>query len=164
MNDGKTAVSLFQVKTVAGNSYGPASQSEIEAWAMDGRIGQGDMIIPEGGEPQDASTVDWIRAAWASRTPPRHRSEVEKPDNDSNALSHIIPTKNAPAIAAWYLGVFGIIPGLGLPLAVAAIVMGIMGISRASKAKVGLWHSILGLSLGVMALVITAIVIFAVPV
>ena len=51
------------------------------------------------------------------------------------------------------------IPLLGLPLAVAAIVMGIMGINRVSEVKVGLWHSILGLLLGVMVVVITAIVI-----
>ena len=156
---GEQTESLFKIKTVAGESYGPASQTEIAAWAADGRISPEDIIIPEGGEPQHASTVDWICDALASRTPPRHQSEVDRSVNAPNALEHVIPTRNAPAIAAWYLGVFGLIPGLGLPLAVAAIAMGIMGLKRASEVKVGLWHSILGLFLGVIVLFVTALVI-----
>ena len=159
MND-EHAESLFKVKTVAGESYGPASRSEIQAWAVDGRIGEDDMITTDGGDPQRAITVDWIRTAWASRTPPRYRSEVDRSENAPGVLDSIVPTRNGPAIAAWYLGVFGLIPGLGLPLAVAAIAMGIMGLKRASEVKVGLWHSILGLFLGVIMLFITALVLF----
>jgi hypothetical protein len=158
--NGEQTETLFKVKTVAGETYGPAPRSEIAAWAADGRISPEDMITPDGGEPQHASTVDWICDALASRTPPRHQSEVDRSGNAPNALEHIIPTGNAPAIAAWYLGVFGLIPVLGLPLAVAAIAMGIMGLKRASEVKVGLWHSILGVFLGVIVLFITALVLF----
>ena len=44
----------------------------------------------------------------------------------------VIPYKNPQALIAYYLGVFSLIPCLGIPLAVAALVLGVLGL-RARK-------------------------------
>lgn len=42
----------------------------------------------------------------------------------------IIPYKNGPALVGYYLGVFSLIPCLGLPLGIAAIPLGIAGLRK----------------------------------
>ena len=63
-----------------------------------------------------------------------------------------MPTRNVSALLSWYLGVFGLIPVLGIPLALAAIVTGIMGIKAAGRTdvRVGKGHAIAGLVLGIL--------------
>ena len=41
----------------------------------------------------------------------------------------MIPTQNKPALIGYYCGVFGLIPFIGFPLAVTAIILGIIGLS-----------------------------------
>ena len=53
-----------------------------------------------------------------------------------------------PALVAYYLGVFSVIPCVGLPLGIAAVALGIMGLRRAakhpeSKGKVHAWVGII---------------------
>ena len=42
----------------------------------------------------------------------------------------LVPSRNGPALASYYLGVFSLIPCLGLPMGVAAISYGIAGLRR----------------------------------
>ncbi len=56
-----------------------------------------------------------------------------KPNDDS--LTNIIPYRNVAALVGYYLGVFSLIPCLGIPLAVAAIVMGIIGWSKRARIR-----------------------------
>src|SRR3954447_21804778 len=66
---------------------------------------------------------------------PRRRREMEEEDDDDDysgsgeeAVSTIIPYKNPQALIAYYLGVFGLIPGIGALLGPAALVLGIRGL------------------------------------
>ena len=67
-------------------------------------------------------------------------------------MDHVIPLRNAPALFSWYLGVFSLIPFLGIPLGIAAIVLGIIGLLKVGQgsAKVGFWHAVLGIGFGVI--------------
>lgn len=58
---------------------------------------------------------------------------VWTPDpNDPNSITEtFIPSKNGPALASYYLGIFSLFPCLGFPLGVAAVYFGIQGIRRA---------------------------------
>jgi DNA-directed RNA polymerase subunit RPC12/RpoP len=65
-------------------------------------------------------------------------------------LAIFIPYRNAPALWAYYLGVFALIPCFGFFLGIAAIILGIKGASNARKhpeAKGGV-HSWVGIILG----------------
>jgi len=79
-----------------------------------------------------------------------------------NLVATVIPYKNMPALIAYYLGVFSVIPCIGLPLGIAAVVLGIMGIRRAaahpeSKGKVHAWVGII--AGGLFALIYLALAI-----
>lgn len=83
----------------------------------------------------------------------------QKTQNPSDSMQALIPTKNMPALLSYYFGVFGLIPFLGLPLTIAAIVLGIIGLHTYKRnptpgAKV---HAIIGLSLAVFQLLVFAI-------
>jgi hypothetical protein len=60
----------------------------------------------------------------------------------------MIPTKNGPALAAYYLGIFSVIPFLGIPMGIIALILGIKGLRRArehpeAKGKVHAWVGII---------------------
>jgi Domain of unknown function (DUF4190) len=72
---------------------------------------------------------------------------------DDGGMSTLIPYKNPKALLAYYLGVFGLIPILGFFLAIAAIVLGMMGLRYAKEyptAK-GTAHAITGIVLGTIS-------------
>lgn len=43
-----------------------------------------------------------------------------------DATGGVIPYKNPAALIGYYVGVFGLVPMLGVPLALAAIVLGVL--------------------------------------
>jgi hypothetical protein len=60
----------------------------------------------------------------------------------------LIPYRNVPALVAYYLGVFSLIPCVGLGLGIAAVVLGALGLSKAArqpqaKGKVHAWVGII---------------------
>jgi hypothetical protein len=66
------------------------------------------------------------------------------------AVSVLIPYKNPKALIGYYLGVFSIIPVVGLLLGPAAIVLGILGLRARSRNPQmhGLGHGIVALVCG----------------
>jgi hypothetical protein len=82
----------------------------------------------------------------------RPRRRRRAPEGD--ATGGLIPYKNAKALTAYYLGVFSLIPCLGLILGPIAIVLGFLGLGYAKKhpeAK-GQAHAIVGIVLGGLVL------------
>jgi hypothetical protein len=70
------------------------------------------------------------------------------PTPPSDGVSTVIPYRNGAALAAYYLGVFSLIPCLGAPLGVAAVIFGIIGLRKAgenpeAKGKVHAWVGII---------------------
>ena len=65
-------------------------------------------------------------------------------------LRKIIPYKNPYALTAYYLAVFSLIPVLGIPLGLIALVLGIVGIVYASNHPEahGRAHACVGIILG----------------
>jgi hypothetical protein len=49
---------------------------------------------------------------------------------EGDATGGLIPYKNPPALVAYYLGLFGLIPALGFILALAAVPLGIYGLKQ----------------------------------
>jgi zinc ribbon protein len=63
-------------------------------------------------------------------------------------LGGMIPMKNGAAVAAYYLGVFSLIPFIGIPLGIAAFILGIKGLRKAKehpevKGKAHAWVGII---------------------
>lgn len=70
----------------------------------------------------------------------------ETPDSTGG----LIPYKNTPALVAYYLGIFSLIPCLGMPLGIAAVVSGIIGLRAYKRQPVikGATHAWIGIVLG----------------
>jgi hypothetical protein len=85
--------------------------------------------------------------AVASLTPPQ-------PIEDNTAFQTMIPTKNKYALISYYMGILGLLPFLGIPFSIAAIVLGALGLKKYAinptpGAKV---HAIIGFVLGILQL------------
>ena len=63
---------------------------------------------------------------------------------------NIIPTENPPALLAYYMAIFGLIPGFCLILGPAALVLGIVGLNKikAQPSLPGKVHAWIGVVLG----------------
>lgn len=62
----------------------------------------------------------------------------------------VIPTRNPAALTAYYLGVFSLIPILGLVVGIPAMILGFLGVKAAMRQpqREGKGHAIAGLVLG----------------
>lgn len=70
------------------------------------------------------------------------------PDPEYPPLGGLIPYRNAWSLWAYYLGVFSLIPCLGIPLGPAALVLGIKGVRYArrhpeARGKVHAWTGVI---------------------
>ena len=72
--------------------------------------------------------------------------------NANEPLAGLIPYKNWPALTGYYLGLFSLFPLIGLPLAIVAVVFGVMGIKRANANPQvrGKGHAITALICGIL--------------
>ena len=75
-----------------------------------------------------------------------------QPVVNDDSLQTLIPTKNKPALIGYYFGIFGLLPFIGLPLAIVAIVLGKKGLNQYNAkptpgAKV---HAMIALVLGII--------------
>ncbi len=72
------------------------------------------------------------------------------PVEQGDSTGGIIPYKNAPALLAYYLGVFSLIPCFGLLLAIPALILGIIGLRKrkANPLIKGTAHAWVGIIMG----------------
>ncbi|MCY3018547.1 MAG: hypothetical protein NTW87_05890 [Planctomycetota bacterium] len=88
------------------------------------------------------------------------------PKEEGDATGGIIPYKNAPALIAYYCGVFSIIPCF--PIGIAAVVLGIKGLKRARenpavRGQVHAWIGIIAGGLfGLLWAIVTVLVIIGI--
>ena len=89
-------------------------------------------------------------------TPAQAPPPTQAPPPGDGGVSTLIPYRNAPALTAYYLAVFSLIPCLGALLGIAAFILGIVGLRRAAehpeaKGKVHAW---IGIILGAICAVV----------
>lgn len=79
--------------------------------------------------------------------PARH---VSAPGAAESIAEAFVPSKNGPALAAYYLGLLSLLPCLGFPIGVAAVYFGVKGLRRvrANPAVRGGIHAWVGLICG----------------
>jgi hypothetical protein len=104
-------------------------------------------------EIRDVEEVESKRPRPARRRRDDDDDEFDNEEND--VVGTLIPYKNGLALGAYYCGVFGLIPILGIILAPIAIVLGILGLrySRRNPKARGAGHAITGIILGSLSTV-----------
>jgi len=96
------------------------------------------------GEVNQPGTMVCARCG-VSLAPP---TAMPPPHTEDAALAGLIPYKNVPALVGYYLAVFALIPCVGVPLGIAAVVLGLVGIVRAqvhpeARGKVHAWFAVI---------------------
>ncbi|MEJ2367728.1 MAG: DUF4190 domain-containing protein [Acidobacteriota bacterium] len=71
-------------------------------------------------------------------------------EEKGDATGGVIPHKNWPALVAYYLGLFAVIPMLGILLGIAAFILGIAGLRKRKQhpAVKGAVHAWIGIICG----------------
>jgi len=86
----------------------------------------------------------------------------------NGTLGGLIPYKNAPALTAYYLGIFSFIPFIGIFLGIAAFILGLKGLRLAKehpeiKGKIHAWVGVIAGGLfGFVYLIVSLVVIIKV--
>ena len=77
-----------------------------------------------------------------------------QPMEEGDATGGLIPYKNPPALIGYYLGYLGLFPLLGIPFAIAAIILGFIGLRKKKKnpAVRGSGHAIFAIVAGFIGL------------
>ena len=115
-----------------------------------------EIFCPKCGQKNPENSYKCTQCGFVLHSPP-----PGQPAAGDGTLGGLIPFRNAMALSAYYCGVFSLIPCLGLPLAIAAVVLGILGLRFAkrhpeSRGKVHAW---VGIILGTLVLVATTAII-----
>lgn len=121
----------------------------------------GGLTLPPPGAGAQAQVYCWkcgtANAAGAGRCSHCGEAIYRGPAADAfegSGLERLIPLRNPLAIWGYYCGIFSLIPCLGSPLGLAAVILGSMGYRRyrANPAGRGLTHSLTALILGTLSL------------
>jgi hypothetical protein len=99
-------------------------------------------------------------AAPPSTPPPL---PVRHAATDGDGTGGLIPYKNPSALIAYYLGIFGLLPIIGILLAIPAVILGFKGLShrKVNPAAKGAVHAWVGISLGTLSILYNSLIIFA---
>jgi len=102
------------------------------------------MFCPQCGQQNEDNNFKCTRCGFVLHAPTQPQYVL----TDDSTLGGLIPYKNARALWGYYLGVFALIPFIGIPLGVAALVFGIKGLRFAklhpeAKGKAHAWTGII---------------------
>lgn len=133
--------------------FGPADAALLARWAAEGRVPPDAMLEPSGGGPS-IRAADFPAIRGALNAPPTVAGPLMSPPMTDGPMSTLIPYRNGAALAAYYTGVFSLIPILALLLGPIAIVLGVMGLKYAGKHPQahGRVHAVVGIVLGTLTL------------
>lgn len=108
-------------------------------------------FCPKCGQENLVNNLKCVGCGFVLHGPPTPRFIVD----DDNSMGGLIPYKNPRALWAYYLGLVALFPLFGVPLAIAAIVLGLQGSKYADlhpEAK-GKYHAWAGIVLGTFSIV-----------
>lgn len=121
---------------------GPIDRDDLSAMFDSGQIPLSTLVWTKG-------MPDWTPATLVAQFNPSAGTLPPRSDpTQRDPLTTLIPYRNSPALTAYYLGVFSIIPFF--PIALGAFVLGILGLrKRAREPQIGgAVHAWIGIVLG----------------
>ena len=121
-------MSTYKILGDDGKEYGPVDAAQIKAWITENRLEKKSPVFPEGAQdwiflgslPEFADAFP-LQMAAAPTPPPKIAT-------GASGINKLIPYKNPSALVAYYLGVFAVIPLLGIVLGIIAFILGILGL------------------------------------
>ena len=144
----------YKIKGTGGAEYGPVSTEELQQWVAQNRCTRESLVEVDGsGEWVPLATLPKFQDAFAA--PP---ATAPASAEGEGGVSTVIPYKNAPALIAYYIGVFCIAcpPILCFP----AMILGVIGLRRVKEnpALKGTAHAWIGIVSGSFFLILSIVV------
>ena len=112
--------------------------------------------LPTPGAPEPPQPSNPMSLIRPQEGPPILSAPPPVAASQGDATGGIIPYKNPPALVAYYLGVFSVIPVIGFIFAVAAVWLGIVGLRRRKLQPVirGTVHAWFGIIAGLISIAV----------
>lgn len=153
----------FTLRIPGGGSFGPADLATMARWAREGRVPPHALLSEHpDGPPVRADQHAALRPYV--RTPPQVHGAAERRG------SALIPTRNPPALIAYYAGIAALIPGPSVLAGPTALTLGVIGLRRARRdpGVHGATHAWIGIVLGTLGSLVSIVVLvgwllFALP-
>ena len=123
------------------------SEHDAEIEVSSGKATSDDMIYcSRCGEKNHENNYQCTRCGFVLHA----LSASQVPVSNEDTMFGLIPVKNMQALIAYYLAVFSLIPVLGIPLGITALVLGIRGLgyAKAHPEAKGAIHAWIGIALG----------------
>jgi len=147
----------FFIQVPGGQEFGPAGPDLLRQWAREGRIPIHALIITRDGAP---GVVAWQHPVIGGilAAPPTAQGPLGVPDGD--ATGGLIPYKNPKALLGYYTAIASLaamlLPGAGLLVSIAAIVLGLLGLKavRAQPRLRGEAHAQVAILLGTLTMLL----------
>ncbi len=114
----------YMLRLGDGTEFGPANVDLLEDWARQGRVPRDGLLVAIDDPSSVRSVFAEHRLARVLNAPPTTRVPVTPAPQPATGL---VPYRNPYALTAYYLGIFSLMPLIGLLLAIPAFVLGIMG-------------------------------------
>ncbi len=127
--------------------YGPITAEQLRDWMTQQRVNAQTLVLADGAtEWKPLSTFPELVAL---SSPPAYATATVTATPD-NPVSVVIPYKNPKALIAYYCGIFSLIPCVGIPLGIVALILGILGLKAANAhpSAHGKVHAWVGIVLG----------------
>jgi hypothetical protein len=129
-----------------GKEYSSITVEQLKRWIAEGRVNGQTSVKSE----TDANwrTLDSMPELGGAFVSPPVISVTPAPTG--GGINALIPYKNPQALVAYYLGVFAVIPVIGILLGLTAFVLGILGLRyrRRNPAAGGAVHAWIGIVAG----------------
>lgn len=154
---------MYKIIGADGKEYGSITVEQLKRWITENRVNRQTSVKSEG----DANwkPLDSLPELAGAFIPPPISPALAPATN--SGLNVIIPYRNPSALVAYYLGVFSLIPFIGILLGIMGFVLGILGLRyrRRNPAAGGVVHAWIGIVVGGLFgfgwLVLTIIAIIA---
>lgn len=159
------APTTYMLRLADGTEFGPADMDLLEDWARQGRVPRDGLLVATADPSSVRSVFAEQRIARILSAPPTTRVPVAPAPQRATGL---VPYRNPYALVAYYMGIFSLMPLIGLLLAIPAFILGIMGWRNYRKTPeirggVHAWVGIImgGLLTAVWAFALVAMVVSA---
>ncbi|MEP6669272.1 MAG: GYF domain-containing protein [Chthoniobacter sp.] len=143
------------------NVLGPTPLGELTTQLSQGGLASTTQVCAVGSKTwQPISSV-----VQAGSTPPPPPPPLAPPPipQTGDATGGLIPYKNPHALVGYYLGIFGLMPFIGILLAIPALILGIIGLKKRKQNPVikGAVHAWIGIIFGAISIAYHALIAVA---
>jgi hypothetical protein len=157
-------MNTYKVRGADQQEYGPVTADQVREWLQQRRANATTLVQLEGtDEWKPIGSIAEFNGSLTPPTLPPLQTGTAQAGSAENPVSVLVPYKNPQALTAYYLGVFSLIPCLGLLLGIGAVICGVLGLKflKRNPGAHGLAHAWIGIGLGgFCALANTVFIIF----